>query len=187
MSSTQELFFFTDHAQVYRAKFGDFSTTKASELGDYIPAKLDMEQDEKVIYSLPVNDYKGNLALVFENGKGVSFPMSVYETKGNRKKLTGAFSNLSPVVGIFLLKPAETKEIFLRTQSGRACILKSTLFSQKTTRTSAGTQLMALKKNDRITESRIVSTEDNPRLAIYKKPRIPTPGILLNETDWETE
>ncbi len=183
MSSKQELYFFTDKGQVYHAKFGDFTTTKASELGDYIPAKLEMDAEEKVIFSVPVDDLKGKLCIVFENGKGVSFPMSVYETKGNRRKLTGAFSTLSPVAGMFLLKEGEVKEILMKTKTGRACILKTTLFAEKSTRTSAGNQMMALKKNDVICQSLIVSTEDNPSLAIYKKPRIPTPGIIYNEID----
>ncbi len=183
MSSKQMLYFFTDKGQVYPAKFGDFSTTKASELGDYAPAKLDMEPDEKVIATLPLKDLSGRLAIVFENGKGVSFPLSVYETKGNRKKLTGAFSTLSPVAGMFLLESGKIKEILLRTKSGRACILRTTLFAEKSTRTSAGNQMMALKKNDKIEEAIEVSTEEKPALAIYKKPRIPTPGIAFNKMD----
>jgi len=185
LSSKQELFFFTDHGQVYRAKFGDFSTTKASELGDYIPAKLEMEQDEKVIFSTPVNTLDGKLAIVFENGKGVLFPLSVYETKSARRKLTGAFSTLSPVAGMFLLKKGEIKEIFIKTRLGRAAVLRTSIFPEKSTRSSAGNQLMALKKNDVIELATEISTENEPRLAVYKKPRIPTPGIIYNEIDME--
>lgn len=183
MSSKQMLYFFTDKGQVYPAKFGDFSTTKASELGDYAPAKLEMDADEKVIATLPLNDLSGRLAIVFENGKGVSFPLSVYETKGNRRKLTGAFSTQSPVAGMFLLPNGQIKEILLRTKSGRACILRTTLFAEKSTRTSAGNQMMALKKNDKIEEAIEVNTEEKPALAIYKKPRVPTPGIAFNKMD----
>ncbi len=183
MSSKQELFFFTNLCQVYHGKFGDFATTKASELGDYIPAKLEMEKEERVIFSAPLSDLEGKLAIVFENGKGVMFPLNVYETKGNRRKLTGAFSSLSPVAGMFVLKKGEVKEIFLKTKQGRACILKTTLFAEKSTRTSAGNQMMALKKNDTVTLAMEVQTEEQPTLAIYKKPRIPTPGIAFNEMD----
>jgi DNA gyrase subunit A len=183
MSSKQELYFFTDKGQVYHAKFGDFSTTKASELGDFVPAKLEMDKEEKVIFTTPVNDLDGKLAILFQNGKGVSFPMSVYETKGNRRKLTGAFSTASPVAGMFLLGKSEVKEILLKTKSGRACILKTTLFAEKSTRTSAGNQMMALKKNDFIEEAFEVSTKENPSLVVYKKPRVPTPGIVYNKHD----
>ncbi|MBR2616210.1 MAG: topoisomerase IV [Clostridia bacterium] len=183
MSSKQEIYFFTDKAQVYHARFGDFATTKASEMGDYVPAKLEMEKDERVIFSAPLSDLSGRLLILFENGKGVSFPLSVYETKGNRKKLTGAFSALSPVAGMFILKKGEVKEILMTTETGRACILRTTLFAEKSTRTSAGNQMMALKKNDRILSATIVSTEEHPNLAIYRKPRVPTPGILLSEVD----
>ena len=183
MSSKQELYFFTDKGQVYHTKFGDFSTTKASELGDFVPAKLEMDKEEKVIFTTPVNDLDGKLAILFQNGKGVSFPMNVYETKGNRRKLTGAFSTASPVAGMFLLGKGEVKEILLKTKSGRACILKTTLFAEKSTRTSAGNQMMALKKNDFIEEAFEVSTEENPSLVVYKKPRVPTPGIVYNKHD----
>ncbi len=183
MSSKQMLYFFTDKGQLYHAKFGDFSTTKASELGDYVPAKIGMEQDEKVIYSVTLNDLSGRLAIIFQNGKGVSFPLSVYETKGNRKKLTGAFNTSSPVAGMFILKGNEVKEIFLKTKAGRACILRTTLFAEKSTRTSAGNQMMALKKNDFIDFAAEVSTENSPSLGIYKKPRVPTPGIVFNKMD----
>ena len=183
MSSKQEIYFFTDHQQVYHAKFGDFAITKASELGDYVPAKLEMDKDEKVIFSAPLSDLKGSLAILFENGKGVSFPLSVYETKGNRKRLTGAFSDGSPVAAMFILAPGEVKEILIKTKMGRACILRTTLFPEKSTRTSAGNQMVALKKLDAIAEAFPVSTADNPSLAIYKKPRVPTPGIIYNEVD----
>ncbi len=183
MSSKQKLFFFTDKAQLYPAKFGDFATTKASELGDYVPAKLDMDKDEKVIHTAILDDLSGNLAIVFENGKGVTFPLSVYETKGNRKKLTGAFSTLSPVAGMFVLKKGEIKEILLKSKMDRACVLRTTLFAEKSTRTSAGNQMMALKKNDSIVLAKEVNTEENTNLVIYKKPRIPTPGIAFNKVD----
>ena len=185
LSSKQPIYFFTDKGQVYPAKFGDFTTTKSSELGDYVPARLEMDADEKVIFSAIIEDLSGKLAVVFENGKGVSFPMSVYETKGNRKKLTGAFSTQSPVAGMFLLKGNEVKEILLKTKTGRAAILKTTLFAEKSTRTSAGNQMIALKKNDVIVQALEVSTADHPELVIYKKPRIPTPGIIFNEIDME--
>jgi len=183
MSSRRELFFFTDKGQVYRAKFGDFSTTKASELGDFVPAKLGMDKEERVVCTLPVEDYSGSLALVFENGKGVMFPMASYETKSTRRKLTGAFSTLSPVKGMFLIPKGEVREVFLKTKTGRACILRTSIFPQKTTRTSHGSQLMALKKNDGVETAFLTDTTKEPRLAVYKKPRIPTPGILVSDVD----
>lgn len=185
MSSRQELFFFTDQGQLYRAKFGDFSTTKASELGDYVPAKLDMAKDEKVLFTVLLESYSDKIAVVFENGKGVIFPMESYETKSQRRKLTGAFSTASPLKGLFVIKGREVKEIFLKTKQGRACILKTSVFPEKSTRTSMGSQLMALKKNDMISEVIEVSTDEHPGLAVYKKPRIPTPGIIYNKNDWK--
>ncbi len=177
MSSKEELLFFTDKAQTYKARFEDFSTTKASELGDYVPAKLEMEKDERVVFSCPANGYQGKLVIVFENGKGVALPLSAYETKSNRKKLTGAFSAASRPVAMFVVQKNEVKELFFRTKLGRACILRTTLVPEKATRSSIGVQLMALKKNDAILSCEEVNTAENDALAVYKKPRIPTPGV----------
>ena len=185
MKSSAEILFFTDKSQVYKARFEDFSTTKASELGDFVPGKLEMERDEKVVFACPAEEYEDRIAIVFANGKGVIFPLSVYQTKANRRKLTGAFSDASPAAGMFVLKKGEVKEVFLKTRAGRACILRTTLFPEKTTRTSIGCQLMALKKNDAIELCAIVNTENAPLLAAYKKPRTPTPGILYREGDLE--
>ncbi len=179
MSSKEELLFFTDKAQVYKARFEDFSTTKASELGDYVPAKLEMEKDEKVVYSCPAGEYKEKLVIVFQNGKGVIVPLAAYETKSNRKKLTNAFSDVSPVAAMFRLSGKEVKELFFKTRSGRGCILRTTLFPEKTTRTSQGVQLMALKKSDAVVSCEEVDTAADESLQIYKKPRVPTPGIPL--------
>ncbi|MBQ3866309.1 MAG: topoisomerase IV, partial [Clostridia bacterium] len=179
MASSDEFLFFTDQGQVYRARFGDFSVTKASEMGDYIPAKLGMEKDEKVVFACPANGYKDRLAIVFDSGKGVIFPMSVYETKSARKKLTGAFSTAAPVAGMFTVAPGEVKEILICTKGGKAAVIRTTVFPEKATRTSFGAQIMTLKKNDGIRFCREVEAGD-PAFAVYKKPRIPTPGIAWN-------
>ena len=181
MSSKEELLFFTDKQQVYKARFEDFSTTKASELGDYVPAKLEMEKDEKVVFACPSAGYKDKIAIVFQNGKGVVIPLSVYETKSNRKKLTNAFSDTAPVAGMFLLSEKEIKEIYFETKAKRACVLRTTLFPEKATRTSQGVQLMALKKTDRIAICREVDTAADESLQVYKKPRVPTPGIPMGK------
>lgn len=179
LSSKAELLFFTDKAQVYKARFEDFATTKASELGDYVPAKLEMEKDEKVVYSCPAGDYKEKLVIGFANGKGVIIPLSAYETKSNRKKLTAAFNGNSPVVAMFRLAPKEICELFFKTKSGRGCILRTTLIPEKTTRSSQGVQLVALKKTDSIVSCEKVDTAEDESLVPFKKLRVPTPGVPL--------
>ncbi len=177
--SREEFLFFTDRGQVYKAKFGDFTVTKASEMGDYIPAKLGMDKEEKVVYACPSDGYKGRLAIVFESGKGVVFPLSVYETKSARKKLANAFNTASPVSAMFALEPGEIKEILICTKAGKAAVIRTSVFPEKATRTSFGAQIVALKKNDGVRLCREVAAGD-PDFAVYKKPRIPTPGIVWN-------
>ena len=56
-TNNRELLFFTNRCQVYKAKIADFDDTKASVLGDFIPAKLGMEEGENVIYMAVTKDY----------------------------------------------------------------------------------------------------------------------------------
>ncbi|MBQ5886894.1 MAG: topoisomerase IV, partial [Clostridia bacterium] len=95
-----ELLIFTNHAQAYKAKLNDFDTTKASALGEFLPASLGFEEGEYPIMMKALTEYnpKHNVVFVFENGKGIRVPLTAYETKANRRKLTGAFSTASPIV-----------------------------------------------------------------------------------------
>ena len=140
-----DLIFFTDHAQLYRAKADDFDTAKASALGEYLPVKLKMDPDEKPILMNVQNSYpaKENVIFLFENGKGVRVSMANYEITGNRRRITSAFSAKSPVVAAFYEK--EPMEILLVGSDNRGIVIKSTLIPLMSTRTSGGVTLMSLK------------------------------------------
>ena len=150
-SNNDELLFFSDRAQVYKAKVSDFDTVKASQLGDYIPAKLGFDDDERAIAMKPVPDYEksGYAAVFFENGKGVRIPVSMYETKTNRKKLTNAYSGASAPVGV-VFTDSDDSEILLVSDQNKAILIRSGLVPEKATRTSQGIQLMTLKKGGRL-------------------------------------
>ncbi len=184
VSSFAELLFFTDRAQVYKARLSDFESTKASALGDFIPAKLSFDEGEKVLWFLPVLDFSGQIFIAFENGKCVRFPLEVYRTKSNRKKLSPAFSDASPAVGFFHLKSGEVRDVFLQTYNGKSALFKSALVSEKATRTSAGIQAMALKRGDRVRT--VLSVEPgNAAYAKCRKIKLPTPGVIFNPIDPE--
>ena len=142
-----DLFFFTDKAQLYRARASDFDICKASAMGEFLPAKLGFDQGEKPIYMKVGAEWseKKNFVFVFENGKGVKVPQSVYLTKGNRRKLTGAFSASSPIKGFF--EEDKPFDILIVTSNDRAAVLSSSLIPLKTTRTSIGSQLVALRSD----------------------------------------
>ena len=169
--------------QVYKAKISDFDNTKASVLGDFIPAKLSMDNGEKPLLMKVLTGTKDtdHLVFVFENGKGVRVPFSAYQTKGNRRKLVNAYSDASPIKGIFY--ETDPFELMILTEHDKAIVIKSTLIPEKTTRTSAGVQLITLKRGDTI---KLVCTDfeerfENPKG--YKKIKIPATGSLLVEKD----
>ena len=144
-----ELMFFTDHAQCYRAKVADFDTVKASALGDFLPVKLGFYDGERpIMMHIPDKESANeNIIFLFENGKGVRVPASAYETKSNRRRLTGAFSSASPVIAAIWEK--EETDILILATDGRGILIKSSLIPQKTTRTAAGVILFTLKKNQK--------------------------------------
>jgi len=180
------LLFFSDKAKCYRALADDFAPTKASSMGDFIPAKLGFEQDEKFLFMLPVTDYsKGSLIMIFQNGKGVAVPLSAYEIKGNRRRLTGAYSDASPICAMFYTEK-EPIELLLVSSDHKAIRLSSALIPEKTTRTAGGVTLFTLKKGAAITEvTTDVDRYNGPKS--YKKVKIPATGVPIVTFDPEKQ
>ena len=182
-----ELIFFTDKCQLYRVKVCDFDIVKASSMGEYIPAKLGMDQGEKPIFmrlfDSKSNPEKENMVFFFENGKGVRIPVTSYVTKAFRRKLVGAYSDASPIVAAFLEKSNEPFDVMLVSNADRAIIVKTSLLPIKTTRTSAGVQVMMLKKGQTLRAVYDDFTERFEDTKGYKKIKIPATGILLSEKD----
>ncbi|MDO5124647.1 MAG: DNA topoisomerase (ATP-hydrolyzing) subunit A, partial [Eubacteriales bacterium] len=143
-----DLLFFSDKAQVYKTKASDFADTKASVLGDYIPAKLGMDEGEQAIAMLVTKNYEGLVLFAFENGKVAKIPLNSYETKTNRKRLTNAYSDKSPVVGVIDIP--QDQELLLTSSSGRMLLLHTGAISLKTSRTTQGVAVMKLKKGQRL-------------------------------------
>lgn len=179
------LIFITDRCQLYRAKTADFECVKASALGEYLPAKLNMDEGEKPIFMRVQNSYSESehFVFVFENGKGVRVPVSQYETKGNRRKLSNAYSSASPICGIFYETESEPFDIMLISSSERAMILKTSLIPEKSTRSAGGVTLMTLKSGE--TLQRAVRDFDSKYhdLKGYRKLKIPASGQLLADDD----
>lgn len=174
-----DLIFFTDHAQLYRAKADDFDTTKASALGEYLPVKLKMDSDEKPILMNVQNSYpaKENVVFLFANGKGVRVSVSNYEISGNRRRITSAFSDKSPVVAAFYEK--EPFELLLVSSDNRGIVIKSSLIPVMSTRTSSGVTLMSLKAGQTVVRaSRDLSSLADGSKGL-KKLKIPATGVPL--------
>lgn len=148
-----ELVFFTNKAQLYRAKASDFEPVKASALGDYLPAKLSMEADEYPILMKGLYEYHPahNFIFLFENGKGVRIPVDRYAVKSTRKKQTAVFSSASPVVAAFY--ESEPTELLLTDSQNKRMLINSSLIPIKSTRTSTGVTVMSIKPKHKLTEA----------------------------------
>lgn len=180
-SNNGELLFFTDKCQVYKAKAADFTDTKASALGEYVPAKLGMDECENAVYMVATKDYKGILLFAFENGKLAKVPLEAYQTKTNRKKLTGAYSDKSPLAGMVFF--TEDKEFLLKASSGRMLLIHSGAINLKTTRSTQGVAVMKLKKGHRLFEisEYVEGTFAKPQR--YRTKTLPTLGAMPANED----
>lgn len=176
VTNAHELLVFTTSAQVYKSRMSDFEDCKASSLGVYLPAVLGFEKDERVAAVLPVSEYKGNAVLFFANGKGVRIPLDSYQTKNNRKKLTGAFFGGSPLVAAF--REGTAAEYLMLTDDNRALLVKEGQIAEKTTRTSCGVTLLSLKKGKSVREVVAYDPNELPleRPGKYRKSSLPSAG-----------
>ncbi|MBO5287013.1 MAG: topoisomerase IV [Clostridia bacterium] len=186
INNKDEVIFFTDKAQLYFAKMSDFELTKASELGIYVPKKLNFDDDERVV-SMKINPElteENRVIFFFENGKAVRVPMSQYATQGSRKKLKKAYSDVSPLVSV--MYEDSDDYIMLINSESKAILIRPSLIPIKTTRTSIGTVVFAmnLKKNQKviqvIKDYEKIYPDANSR---YRKLKIPAIGVLMSDKD----
>lgn len=171
-----DLLFFTNKCQVYKAKASDFPDTKASVLGEYIPARLGMDEGETAVYMVMTKDYNGILLFAFENGKVAKVPLEAYATKTNRKKLANAYSDKSPLVScVFAL---EDGEFLLTSSSGRMLLLHSGALSLKSTRSTQGVAVMTMKKGHRLMGIRPYAEGTFQKPNRYRMKSLPALGAL---------
>ena len=180
-SNAAELMFFTDKAQVYKTRASDFADGKASQLGDYLPAKLGMDEGESVMGMVLPGDYSGYMIFFFDNGKAAKVELSAYKTTSNRRRLTGAYSDKSPLKALLYLK--EDREIAVYSTEPRVLIVNTALLGVKTTRTTQGVAVMALKKKAVVTQAQFVPDTLIHNHARYRAKSLPAAGALLREDD----
>ena len=182
-----EIMVLTNKAQIYRAKVADFEPVKASAMGDFLPAKLKMEAGEMPLLCKAMSNFdpKHQILVVFENGKGVRIPMSLYETKSFRRKITGVYSTKSPAVAaIYLDKP---KDIVIRSNQERAILISSELVPQVATRTAGGNTLFTVKPP----KTKLIGAEPSSSTLYenaegYRKRKVPATGNPMTKKDIET-
>jgi DNA gyrase subunit A len=176
-----EFLVFTDRYQCYKSRLSDFDDGKASQLGDYLPQKLGFEAGENLVALVFCGDYKGFVLFFFENGKAAKVPLSAYETKTNRKKLTGAYSDRSPLIKVVALDTDEQMAVY--STDGRAAIFSTAQLLPKTTRNTQGVAVMTLKKKAALRDAVLLSQSGIVNESRYRTKTIPSAGALLKEED----
>lgn len=176
-----DLLFFTDRANVYKAKASSFADSKASLLGDYIPVTLKFEEGENVVAMVATLDYSGCIMFIYKNGKAAKVPLSSYETKTNRKMLNKAYSVKSELVEILDIK--EGANIMLRSTNGRAIIFNTGMILPKSTRDTQGVQAMTLKAKSEVESAHIISDEKAEELSKYRTKTLPAAGPFAKDLE----
>ena len=181
VSNRWEILAFTDKFQCYKGKLSDFADGKASQLGDYLPQKLGFDAGENLIQVILTADYQGFVLFFFENGKVAKVPLSAYETKTNRKKLTGAYSDKSPIRTITALE--EDAQMVIYASDGRAAIFSTAQLLPKTTRNTQGVAVLTPKKKAILDRAVLLEGSGIVNESRYRSKTIPTAGALLKEED----
>ena len=176
-----ELLFLTDRQQMYKAKAADFEDGKASQLGIYLPTKLQMDEGENILAMLLPGDYTKHLLLIFENGKAARIELSAYETKTNRRKLVNACSDKSPVKAVFQLN--EELDLVCHSSDGRALIFNTAQLQPKTSRTTQGVNVMSLKPRRFLDRAETLADSGIVNIARYRVKSLPGAGAILRGED----
>ena len=176
-----EILVFTDKFQCYKSRLSDFDDSKASLLGDYLPQKLGFETEEKVAQVIFPGDYKGSILFFFENGKVAKVPLSAYETKTNRKKLTGAYSDKSCLKTAVALE--QDIQMAVYTTDGRCVVFSTAQLLPKTTRNTQGVAVVSLKKKAAVTYAVAADASGIVNLSRYRTRTLPSAGAIVKEED----
>ena len=182
-TNNTEMLVFTDKYQVYKARCSDFDDSKASVLGDYLSGKLGFDEGESFLDLCFPGDYSGFVIFVYENGKVAKVDLSTYATKSNRRKLTGAYCDKSPLKAVYLLK--EDKQLVLYSTEGRALIFSTAQLAPKSTRSTQGVSVMTLKRKAVVHRAALLESTGIVNASRYRTRSIPAAGALLKDEDAE--
>ncbi|NLF35009.1 MAG: topoisomerase IV, partial [Clostridiales bacterium] len=180
-TNQDELLIFTDRQQCYKTRASDFEDSKASLLGDFLPTKLGMDAGETVVWACPAGDYSAHVLFFFQNGKAARVPLSAYQTQTRRKKLTGAYSDKSPLAAALLL--SQDMEVAVRSTEGRCAVFHTAALAPKATRSVQGVLVMTLKPRYQVEGARPLAETPIVNVTRYRARRLPAAGALLREED----
>ncbi len=181
-TNKSEILFFSNKSTVYKMRTYDIPDGKVSLMGEYLPGLLGMDADEKILYIVVTTDYKGMMLFTFENGKVAKVEVKNYETKTNRKKLIGAYSDKSPVVDIRML---ETDcSIVIMSDNNKVLCVNTEKIPLKATKSTQGVQVMTLGKRGALVKC-VKSAEELEvdNLKYYSSRNIPAAGKPFKKED----
>lgn len=180
-SASHDILFLTDHNQIYRVRLSEMESAKASSLGTYLPALLKLDEGESILDMIDPNDYSGSAVLAFANGKIARFPLAVWQTKTNRRKLINAFSSKSPLVGIVNLR--EESDLVVYTEDMRAVVFNSSLLPEKSTRNNQGNTVVTLKGKNQVKSLCRLEETALKDISRYRARSLPKSPVLLKPED----
>ena len=181
ITNRSEILLFATGGDVYKIRAYDIPDGKASQMGEFIPNLVGMAEKENIVGMVISGDYSGHLLFCFENGKCAKIPLKSYETKSNRKKLTGGFATQSPVVNMLFL-PEDT-DIVLKSSADKALTVNTEKIPVKTTRTSQGVNVMTLRKNAVVKEATAAKDCSFANYTRYRSRNIPAAGSVIRDED----
>ena len=182
-----DLLFFSDKCNVYKAKTHEFQDNKVNEFGSFLTNVLELEDDERIIFMISTTDYKGDVIIGFRNGKAARFPLNVYETKQNRRKLINAFSDKSAAVSFLLIPEGEDPDLVAMSDMNKAVVFRSSLVSLKTTRTTQGIQLLLSKKGSCLSDIKPLYELGMNDPEYYRIRSIPAVGYYIKADSFENK
>ncbi len=182
-TNAADLLFFTDKQQVYKSKTSEFADSKASVLGDYIPAKLEFEEGESPFYMAVIPEYKGYMLFAYENGRISKVPLSSYETKTNRKKLIKAYSEKFPIHTILYIP--EECDILIKSTNGRSMIVNTAMIPAKATKDNGGIAVMTQKRGQRLFEVKVYEAGTMDKAHRFRPRNLPSAGATPSTDEVE--
>lgn len=178
VSSNSELLFFTNKFRCYKSRCADFPEIKASVMGDFVPAKLGMDDGELPVFMAVTEKFTETLVIFFKNGKCAKIPLSSYSTKTQRKKLLNAYSDLSELVGMFVVEGEE--DFILKSTAGKVIMFNTALVLAKSARDTQGVQVMRLTKAE-LASVQIAQNVDVEDIERFRIKTIPAAGIISED------
>lgn len=178
VSNNSELLFFTNQYQCYKSRCSDFPEIKASVMGDYVPAKLGMDDGELPVFMAVTEKFSETLVIFFRNGKCAKIPLSSYDTKTNRKKLLNAYSDNSEAVGMFVI--TEDADFILQSTAGKTIMFNTALVLAKAAKNTQGVQVMRLTKAE-LESVQLAESVDAEDIERFRVKTIPSAGILSDD------